>query len=77
LAAAVGRKFFPAEEAELIAEIVSRDLPYYDASISERAVTAMNQFARDVGLLDDDPPYGDIVAVQYRDLWRADNDKHT
>jgi NitT/TauT family transport system substrate-binding protein len=77
LAAAVGRKFFPAEEAELIAEIVSRDLPYYDASISEKAVTTMNQFARDVGLLDDDPPYGDIVAVQYRDLWRADNDKHT
>lgn len=75
LATAVGRKFFPAEEAELITGIVSRDLPFYDASISERAVTAMNQFARDVGLLHDDPSYGDIVAVQYRNLWRADNNE--
>jgi ABC-type nitrate/sulfonate/bicarbonate transport system substrate-binding protein len=75
LAAMVGRKFFPAEEAELIGTIVSRDLPFYDASISERAVSAMNQFARDVGLLRDDPSYGDIVAVQYRNLWRSDNDE--
>jgi NitT/TauT family transport system substrate-binding protein len=77
LAATVGRKFFPAQEAELIAEIVSRDLPFYDASISERAVAAMNQFARDVGLLHDDPSYGDIVAVQYHNLWRADGETNT
>jgi ABC-type nitrate/sulfonate/bicarbonate transport system substrate-binding protein len=72
LAAAVGRKFFPASEAELITTLVSRDLPFYDASIHEPTIAAMNQFARDVGLLDGDPPYGDVVAVQYRQLWQAD-----
>jgi NitT/TauT family transport system substrate-binding protein len=73
LAATVGRKFFPAEEAKLIAEIVSRDLPFYDPSISEKTITAVNQFARDVGLLHDNPSYDDVVALQYRNLWRADN----
>jgi NitT/TauT family transport system substrate-binding protein len=72
LAAAVGRKFFPASDAELITTLVSRDLPFYDASIHEPTIAAMNQFARDVGLLDGDPPYDDVVAVQYRRLWQAD-----
>ena len=30
----VGRKLFPPSEAELIAELIRRDLPYYDATIS-------------------------------------------
>src|SRR5262249_6157460 len=30
----IGRKLFPPSEAELIAELIRRDLPYYDASIS-------------------------------------------
>src|SRR5215475_3560868 len=34
LATAVGRKLFPAFEAELIAELIRRDLPYYDPNIS-------------------------------------------
>jgi NitT/TauT family transport system substrate-binding protein len=62
LAAAVGRKLFPAEEAELITELVRRDLPFYDSSISEHAITCLNRFARDVGLLEGDPPYKDVVA---------------
>src|SRR5579862_6002855 len=35
LATQVGRKLFPAAEAEIIAELIRRDLPYYDPTISE------------------------------------------
>src|SRR3974377_2001664 len=50
----VGRKLFPPMEAELIAELIRRDLPYYDASISPGFVAAMNQFCRDAGILSGD-----------------------
>jgi ABC-type nitrate/sulfonate/bicarbonate transport system substrate-binding protein len=62
LAAAVGRKLFPPEEAELITELVRRDLPFYGTSISENAVACLNRFARDVGLLEGNPPYAGVVA---------------
>ena len=65
----VGRKLFPPSEAELIAELIRRDLPYYDASISQDFVAGMNRFARDVGILKDNPAYEDVVAAQFRDLW--------
>ncbi|HXI99695.1 MAG TPA: ABC transporter substrate-binding protein [Micropepsaceae bacterium] len=66
----VGRKLFPPSEAALIAELIRRDGPYYDASISPEFVSGMNQFARDVGILKGDPRYEDVVAVQFRDLWK-------
>jgi NitT/TauT family transport system substrate-binding protein len=66
LATAVGRKLFPPSEAELIAELIRRDLPYYDPDISETFVAGMNQFARDVGILTGDVPYQEIVAPQLR-----------
>ncbi len=69
LATAVGQKLFPAEEARLITELVRRDLPFYDASISEQRFDGLNAFARDVGLLVDQPSYQDVVAVQFRHLW--------
>jgi len=69
VAATVGRKLFPPTQAELIAEVVGRDLPYYDASLSRHSIAALNQFARDVGLLDRDVPYQDIVASQFEPLW--------
>src|SRR5436853_7484500 len=65
----VGRKLFPPEEAELIAELIRRDLPYYDASISPTFVAGMNQFSRDVGILAGDIPYENIVATQFAQLW--------
>ena len=43
-ATAVGRKLFPPSEAALIAELIRRDVPYYDASISEDFVAGMNGF---------------------------------
>jgi ABC-type nitrate/sulfonate/bicarbonate transport system substrate-binding protein len=66
LATAVGRKLFPPEQAELIAELIRRDLPYYDPGISEEFVAGMNQFARDLGILQGDVPYDQIVARQLR-----------
>jgi hypothetical protein len=59
----VGERVFPAEQAALIAELVRRDVPYYRAAIPERAVTGMNRFARERGLLEGDPAYEDIVAT--------------
>ena len=59
----IGRKLFPPSEAELIAELIRRDLPYYDTAISESFVTAMNAFAREQGILQGAVPYGQIVAA--------------
>jgi len=70
VATQVGKKLFPPEQAELIAELIRRDLPYYDASISPTSVEGMNRFTRDLGLLQDAVPYEQVVATQFRDLWR-------
>jgi NitT/TauT family transport system substrate-binding protein len=71
-AAEVGKRLFPPAEAELIASLIERDLPYYDASLSETFVAGMNNFARDLGILSTRPEYGQVVAAQFRDLWRGD-----
>jgi NitT/TauT family transport system substrate-binding protein len=70
-AAVVGHKRFPPREAGLIAGIVRRDLPFYDASIGKASVAAINAFARDMGVLADDVPYDQIVAAQFAHLWLA------
>ncbi len=70
-ATAVGRKLFPPAEAELIAELIRRDLPYYDAAIAPDFVEGMNRFARDAGVLKGDVSYEQVVATQFRDLWRG------
>ena len=69
----VGRKLFPPQEAELIAELIRRDLPFYDASISPDFVAGMNQFTRDLGILEGDVPYDKIVAARFAELWRNRN----
>jgi NitT/TauT family transport system substrate-binding protein len=65
-----GAKRFPPRETGLIAGIVERDLPFYDAAIGEHSVAGINDFARRMSILDEDVPYSEIVAVQFRDLWR-------
>ena len=69
LATAVGKKRFPPSEAELIAELVRRDLPYYDPNIPEKKVTSMNRFAQDIGLLAAPVPYDRVVATEFSHLW--------
>jgi hypothetical protein len=66
----VGKKRFPPSEAELIAELIRRDLPYYDPIITEETVTHMNRFAQDIGLLSAPVPYDQVVATQFIHLWK-------
>ena len=65
----VGRKLFPPTEADLIAELIRRDLPYYEAAITPEMVSDLNTFARDVGLLANPVPYEEVVATQFRQYW--------
>ncbi|MGC1693704.1 MAG: ABC transporter substrate-binding protein, partial [Pseudolabrys sp.] len=67
----VGRKLFPPSEAELIVDLIRRDLPYYDASISESFVAGMNRFTCALGLLSGPVAYEKVVAAQFRPLWKA------
>lgn len=66
----VGKKRFPPSEAELIAELVRRDLPYYDPTITEETVANMNRFAQDIGLLAGPVPYEQVVATKFIHLWK-------
>ena len=65
----VGRKRFPPAEADLIAALVERDLPFYDPVISEHKVARMNRFAQDIGLLREPVPYEQVVAIQFMNMW--------
>ena len=69
--AEVGGKRFPAEEASLIAELIERDLPYYDPSISEETVEQMDRFAQQIGLLDGPVPYEQVVAARFAGCWTS------
>ena len=65
----VGDKRFPLAEAEMITELIERDLPYYNPAISEAEVASMNRFAQGFGLLGADVPYERVVATQFQHLW--------
>ncbi len=69
VATQVGRKRFPADEASLIAKLIRRDVPYYDASITRHAISGMCAFTRSLGLLSSEPRYEDIVATECAPLW--------
>ncbi len=71
LATGIGTKLFPPSEAELIAELIRRDGPYYDPTISPEFVAGMCQFCRDVGILAGQPPYAQVVATQFTKEWAA------
>ncbi|MCO5396637.1 ABC transporter substrate-binding protein [Ralstonia soli] len=69
----VGKKLFPPSEAALIAELIRRDTPFYDASISEQTVAGMIAFARKLGLLKGNPAFRDVVATEFQHLWKHKN----
>lgn len=71
LAGEIGSNFFPPEEAGLIVDVVKRDLPYYDATVTEAAVAGLNGFARRAGLLKGDVSYENVVATPFSHLWKA------
>ena len=64
----VGRRLFPPDEAELIAELIRRDVPYYDPSIQPTTIESLNTFARNMGILKGDVPFEHIVATQFSPL---------
>jgi NitT/TauT family transport system substrate-binding protein len=67
----VGGKVFPESEAALIAELIRRDTPYYDAGISEASVQGMNAFCREIGILVGNPSYDDVVEQRFTSLWHS------
>jgi NitT/TauT family transport system substrate-binding protein len=69
LATKVGRALFPAAEAELIAELIRRDLPYLDPRITPEFVHGMNRFTRELGIVDCEVPYTSIVATEMQPYW--------
>ena len=71
LATEVGNRLFPQAEASMIADIIRRDLPFYDPIISEGAVSRVNQFAQDIGLLSAPVPYEQVVYTEVQPLWTA------
>jgi NitT/TauT family transport system substrate-binding protein len=68
-AAEVGRRRFPPREAGLIVPLVERDLPFYDAAISEAVLADIVDFDRRMDVSTRPVPYAEAVAVQFRDLW--------
>ena len=70
LAREVGQRKFPKSAAELIADVVARDIEFYDPVITEEMVLKMNRFAQTVGQLTAPVAYEDVVAVRYREFWR-------
>ena len=70
LATRAAQRLFPPNEVALINELIERDLPYYDATISREFVAGMNQFANDVGISNGQAPYDHVVATQFSPLWK-------
>src|ERR1700735_2383426 len=56
----VGDKLFPPSEAALITDLIRRDLPYYDATLSRDFVAGMSAFARKQNILDSDLAYENV-----------------
>src|SRR5207245_10545269 len=69
LAAAAAKRHFPAAELALIPELVGRDAPYYDPTISRDAVDSLNAFARATGLLSGAPAYERVGPTPFPSPW--------
>jgi ABC-type nitrate/sulfonate/bicarbonate transport system substrate-binding protein len=69
LAGDIGRRLFPADEAELITGLIERDAPFYEATISRDAVDGLMEFARGFGLVKEPVPYDQLVATKLSPLW--------
>ncbi len=65
----VGEKLFSPGDAAMIGAVVERDLPFYDATVTEEFVAGMNRFALDMGLMESVLPYDRIVATECKEFW--------
>jgi NitT/TauT family transport system substrate-binding protein len=64
LATPIAERLFPPDEVPLIAGLIARDAPFYDANISPEAVEGLNKFAKVFGLISETVPYDRLVASQ-------------
>src|SRR5580693_6231279 len=71
LATGIAERLFPPEETPLIADLIARDAPFYDARISPEAVEGLNKFAMASRLTPEPVAYEQLVATQFRNLWNA------
>jgi NitT/TauT family transport system substrate-binding protein len=71
LSTAIAERLFPAEEVPLIAGLIARDAPFYDAAISPAAVEGLSKFAVASGLTTEPVAYEQVVAMQFRELWNG------
>jgi NitT/TauT family transport system substrate-binding protein len=67
----IGERLFAPEAASLIAGLIARDAPFYDAAISAEAVNGINTFAMANGLLTEPLAYDRLVETQLCDLWKG------
>ena len=70
LAVQAAQRLFPAEEASLIAFEGARDAPFYDPTITEEMVANISRFAREIGVLEGEVTYDQVVATQFAPLWQ-------
>jgi NitT/TauT family transport system substrate-binding protein len=70
-ATVVGRHLFPEYEASLIAEVVERDLPYYDPRIDPAVIRDIDAFNARLGTTTVKMTYDQAVATGFSDLWDA------
>lgn len=71
LATKAAQRLFPAEEASLIAYEVARDAPFYNPTITEEMVAHSSQFARQIGALEGEVQYRELVPTQFALLWQG------
>ena len=69
LATVAAKNLFPPAETAMIAELVRRDTPFYDAAISRQKLDALNAFSSAMGLLSTAPAYADLVPEVCRAVW--------
>jgi len=71
LAVKAAERLFPAEETSLIAFEIARDAPFYDATITAEMIAHISRFAREIGALEGEVTYSDVVSTQLAALWKA------
>src|SRR6266571_2938869 len=71
LAAKAAQRLFPAEELSLIAYEIARDAPFYNPTISEEMVAHISRFAREIGALEGEVRYDELIATQFAALWKG------
>jgi len=71
LATQAARRLFPSEELEMISDLIARDAPFYNPTVTEEMIAKTTQFAQEINMLSGPVSYEDAVATQFRELWKG------